>query len=149
MRVPVTRTCSLLRPLGTKRDTTRVQENADKPQTRKRSSRRCRLFEVLENGGVWFFGVRESGLCHYDPRSRPSGWRSESLTGVTFKLTPRQRSFPGGGSVAQELGFSCFNGHFSLVSSTTFFIILCVGAAVTSSSVGILAGGALLWWLLG
>lgn len=44
-----------------------------------------------------------SGLCHYNAGSRPSGWQGKSLTGVRFKLTPRQRSSPKGSeSVGQD-----------------------------------------------
>lgn len=70
---------------------TKTHENADKPQTINQSSHWCRLVELLENGWVGFFRVRTRGLCHYNASSRPLGWHRKSLTGVKFKLIPRQR----------------------------------------------------------
>lgn len=70
---------------------TKTQENADKPQTINQSSHWCRLVELLENGWVGFFRVRMRGLCYYNASSQPLGWHRKSLTGVKFKLIPRQR----------------------------------------------------------
>lgn len=94
--IPVTRTCSSFTSVRNKAE--QQKENADWPQTINQSSHRCRLFfRLLENGWLWLCRVRMSGLCHYNAGSRPSGWQGKSLTGVRFKLTPRQRRSPKGG----------------------------------------------------
>lgn len=101
MPIPVMRTCSSLRALGTKRNNRKKTQTSRKPETNLVIA--AAFFRLLENGWLWFCRVRMSGLCHYNAGSRPSGWQGKSLTGVRFKLTPRQRSSPKGSeSVGQD-----------------------------------------------